>query len=135
MKKQDKLVKMWKCRGKLSLWLKLQEEWLFSGKVKIATAFLLCAGICTTPALASNFRQEVIEVAAKEELLDFKDDLQNAPMNQAKAIYFMAMVVHQDSTAIYGSGNLLRNRLLEQFRSLLTPGSEPNANGSLSGWT
>lgn len=126
---------MWKCHSKLSLWLKLQEEWLFSGKIKIVAAFMLCACIFTQTASASIFRQEVIEAAANEPLLDFKDDLQNAPMNQAKAIYFMAMVVYHDSAATYGSGKLVRDRLLEQFKSLLTPGSEPNANGSLSGWT
>lgn len=117
-----------------SSWIKFQEG-CQSARMVTMTIFLLCTCILTQTAFSSNFKQEVIEAAAKEELLDFKDDLQNAPMNQAKAIYFMAMVTHQDSMAVYGSGSLVRNRLLEQFRSLLTPGREPNANGSLSGWT
>lgn len=128
---------MQKCPDTFLSRMKLLIRWLISRCAIFASTCLLCACgfVEMQPASASNFRQDVIEAAAKEDLLDFKDDLQNAPMNQAKAIYFMAMVVHQDSTAIYGSGNLVRNRLLEQFRSLLTPGSEPNANGSLSGWT
>ena len=63
---------------------------------------------------------------------------QNTPMPQANAIYFMALVVHQDTEATYGSSNLpVRNRLLEQFRYMIESeaGHEPNAVSSIGGWT
>lgn len=85
---------------------------------------------------AGIFNQTIINKAAAVPLLNFANDLQNSPMPQANAIYFMALVVHQDPTATYGTSNILvRNRLLEQFRSLITPGSEPNAASALAGWT
>lgn len=123
---------MWKYPGNLFIGMQITARWLFFNKY-ICALILMSASIQLSR--ASVFNQEVIDAASAEGLLNFSDDLQNAPMNQARAIYFMAVVVQQDPTATYDSEKLVRNRLLEQFRSLLTPGSEPNANGSLAGWT
>jgi len=84
---------------------------------------------------ATLYSPEMLDAAVAVGLLDFKDDLQNAPMEQAKAINFMALAVYQEPNVTTSSGALVRDRLLAQIRSVITGGKEPNANGSLSGWT
>ena len=101
--------------------------WLAMG-FGFAAVWPVCVG-------ATPFDQRLIDQAVARELHAFRNDLQNAPMAAAKAIYFMALVAHRDPTATASDGTLVRDRLLSQFRSLITGGREPNANGSLSGWT
>lgn len=99
----------------------------------IALAVTLWLGLAAN-VRATIYTQTVIDAAVAQPLLDYANDLQNAPMQQAKAINFMALVVHQDPSALSG-GALVSDRLVAQIRSLITGGHEPNANGSLSGWT
>src|SRR5581483_9981060 len=100
----------------------------------VVAAFVFLA--CALPVHATIFSQSIIDDAVAEPLLDFSNDLQNVPMEQAKAIYFMALAVHQDPNVKSPAGGTnVSVRLLAQIRSLITPNHEPNANGSLSGWT
>lgn len=65
--------------------------------------------------------------------------LQNAPVDKikrAKAVNYLALVAHQEPTAAKTGGTpLVKDRLLQQIRSVITGGKEPNANGGIAGWT
>ncbi len=92
------------------------------------------------PLHAANFSQERINsaVAANPPALTNKKDLelQNLPMPEAKALFFLALVAHHDPEArSTANQKLVRVRLVEHLNHITTGGKEPNANGGLSGWT
>lgn len=108
---------------------------------KRIVALLFAFGLGLVPLGAANFSQARINSAVAESLMTFVNtagnELQNAPMERAKAVYYLALVAHHDPEARTTTTSIkpVRERLIEQLRNLITGGREPNANGSLSGWT
>lgn len=98
---------------------------------------LLALGLA--PLRAANFSQPVIDAAVAEPLMTFVNtpgnELQNAPMERAKAVFYLALVAHHDPDARATDDTLVRARLVQQLKNFAVGGREPNANGSLSGWT
>ncbi len=108
---------------------------------KRIVSLLLALGLGLAPLHAANFTQARINAAVAEPLMTFVNtagnELQNAPMERAKAVYYLALVAHHDPEARTTTTptRLVRERLVEQLKNFATGGREPNANGSLSGWT
>ncbi len=101
--------------------------------------FLAALAFGLTPVRAANFSQARIDAAVAEDWMSFvntpQNELQNAPMERAKAVFYLALVAHHDPETRTSGNTLVRERLVAQLRNFSTGGREPNANGSLSGWT
>lgn len=124
----------------------MPNQWWNTNTAKRAGRFVVICALCifmgegarVCAATTTRFGQATIDAAVGSPLLAFVNTgagLQNDPMQQAKAFYFMALLVHLDPAATTSDGTVARARLLEQIRHLIAGGNEPNANGSLSGWT
>lgn len=106
--------------------------------MRIAThALALISGLASLR--AANFSQARIDAAVAEPLMTFVNtsgnELQNAPMERAKAVFYLALVAHHDPEARATNNTLVREQLIRQLKNFARGGREPNANGSLSGWT
>jgi len=79
---------------------------------------------------------EVLKAAmVKKVPLRGENKLQNGPQKEAYAVYLNALLVSLNPELKEPDGQLVKEVLLAQIRSLLVGGQEPNAGAGLNGWT
>ncbi|HLZ56393.1 MAG TPA: hypothetical protein VKR06_05545 [Ktedonosporobacter sp.] len=98
------------------------------------------SGIVST---APSFDQSLIDSAVSQPLFAFPSPTSASPrpgdgpseVFASKAIYFMALVTWYNPQAKASNGTSVASRLSAQIGNLVVGGHEPDANGSLEGWS
>lgn len=89
------------------------------------------------------FDQTLIDQAVSQPLFAYPAPTSSSPrpgdgpaeVFASKAIYFMALVTHYNPAAKATNGTSVASRLAAQIGNLVIGGHEPDANGSLEGWS
>ncbi|HZU00355.1 MAG TPA: hypothetical protein VFA10_11865, partial [Ktedonobacteraceae bacterium] len=90
-----------------------------------------------------SFSQSLIDQAVNQNLFSYPAPTSSSPrpgdgpaeVFASKAIYFMALVTWYYPNASASNGTSVASRLAAQIGNLVVGGHEPDANGSLEGWS
>ena len=103
----------------------------------------IVSGTSLLSATTSVFDQSLIDQAVSQPLFAYPAPTTSSPrpgdgpaeVFASKAIYFMALVTWYSPNAKASNGTSVASRLAAQIGNLIVGGHEPDANGSLEGWS
>jgi hypothetical protein len=92
---------------------------------------------------AGTFSQALINSAVAGRLIafqapsasDHRPGTSPTALREAAALYYLALVAHQDPSAAAEDGTTVQSALLAQVGHLVAGGNEPDADGGLEGWS
>jgi len=90
-----------------------------------------------------TFSQALIDTAVAGRLIAFQSPSASdhrpgtspTALREAAALYYLALVAHQDPSAAADDGTTVQSALLAQVGHLVAGGNEPDADGGLEGWS
>src|SRR5581483_9189659 len=103
----------------------------------------IVSGTSLLSATTPVFDQSLIDQAVSQPLFAYPAPTTSSPrpgdgpaeVFASKAIYFMALVTWYSPNAKASNGTSVASRLAAQIGNLIVGGHEPDANGSLEGWS